>query len=846
MTPQFTRSATLASPIAAALLLVPGLALSAPIPEIAPEIVSAWKLNAGNLVVIFRHDGVFYIIDGDGGGSGQPGMERGTFEWDKTSGVFSANVAVDSNGEGGFSNPNGGTSITVSGNTLTYNVTEEGSFPFTRIVNTPSAIVGSWHLPGQDANLTFLADGTYYHSQESNNEPDSTTGMERGTYTWNSATGAFSGNPITDTNGDIGLSDPGLNPNTVFITGSTMTLYDGEQTYTARRITPIVSPLDTENDFEVDKFANYLQASAAPPTLWPVPVPSGGDYPFWGEAYIEDTVSGTGGTMTITGQAARPFVDDGGWSIADEYSSLALLNASTAFPNGSNYIFSRAGGSATLSYPSNGAFPPAPVIIGGENAGTWSNGVYALGKNQTLTWSAHTAYDPATLLTILSVVDQETAEELLYETVLQGDIVSYDFRGKLTPGRSYDVQLEHVKIAGSTASGTGPFAGKLGYAFYNSNTRFTMVVPDVELLVAWKQKISEQQSSSLLIPIGAAFSAGIEGNGINATFPSSGITLTKPDNSIIPFVLDGNRWDSGADFSSFATLQNAFPDGTYRINIGNDSIPIDVYGSNYPNQPLVTASAGTWVNGKLQISASQAATGFTLASNSSSGDGLETLSVIDVSSDEDIVTSTSVEPSVSIATTISPNLLAIGKSYEVEVEFDEVVDFEAIAEKPWGQNAKAFGLLSTTTVFTIEVVADPTGNPYISWQAGFFSPAQLANLSISGDLADFDKDGIPNLLEYLLGGNPTLPSSGLLPAITKAPGSTNVVFTYQRKIAATGVTQVIEHATSLSPPWTPAVHGAGGVTIVTAPVPGDATSEQVTVTIPSTGTSRFVRLKAGR
>jgi hypothetical protein len=110
--------------------------------------------------------------------------------------------------------------------------------------------------------------------------------------------------------------------------------------------------------------------------------------------------------------------------------------------------------------------------------------------------------------------------------------------------------------------------------------------------------------------------------------------------------------------------------------------------------------------------------------------------------------------------------------------------------------------------------------------------------------ADYDNDGIDTLLEYLFGGNPTLPSSGLLPAVTKAPGSSNVVFTYKRKLAATGVTQVIEHATSLSPPWTPAVHGAGGVTIATTPV--DARTEQVTVTIPSTSTSRFVRLKVSR
>ena len=146
----------------------------------------------------------------------------------------------------------------------------------------------------------------------------------------------------------------------------------------------------------------------------------------------------------------------------------------------------------------------------------------------------------------------------------------------------------------------------------------------------------------------------------------------------------------------------------------------------------------------------------------------------------------------------------------------------------------------------VDQVVWTSSDPYSGWAAGFFNATQLANPAISGDLADFDKDGVPNLLEYLFGGNPTLPSSGLLPAVTKAPGSNNVVFTYKRKIAATGVTQVIEHATSLSPPWTPAVHGAGGVTITTTPVPGDATAEQVTVTIPSTSTSRFVRLKASR
>jgi hypothetical protein len=341
MIARFTRATSLAIPIAAALALLPLPALSQ---TVAPEIVSAWKHVTENFVMIFRHDGVFYVIDAEGG---QPGMERGTFQWDKTSGEFSVNVVVDTNGDAGLSDPSGATSITISGNTLTYTVAGEGSFPFTRIVNTPSAIVGSWHIPGQDANLTFMADGTYYHSEESDDEPDSTTGIERGTYTWNSGTGALSATLLTDTNGDIGLSNPAPSYNFT-ISGNIMTIIDGAETFTARRITPILSPLDTASDFEVDKFANYRQTSAAAPSLLPVPVPPGEDHPFWGEAYIENTVDGTGGTLTITGQSPRNFINDEGWVIGAEYTSLAALNAASAFPNGANYLFSRAGGTATL------------------------------------------------------------------------------------------------------------------------------------------------------------------------------------------------------------------------------------------------------------------------------------------------------------------------------------------------------------------------------------------------------------------------------------------------------------------------------------------------------------------
>ena len=813
-----------------------------------PEIVSAWKHNTENLVVIFRHDGVFYIVDGDGGETGQPGMERGTFTWDKSSGAFSANVFVDTNGDAGFSDPNGTSSISISGNTLTYNVTGEGDYIFTRIVNTPSAIVGSWHLPGQDANLTFLANGTYYHSEESDNEPDSTTGMERGNYTWNSGTGALSANPITDTNGDIGLSDPAPSFNFT-ISGNVMTITEGADTYTLRRINPILSPLNTENDFEVDKFANHRQTSASAPSS--LAGPPTDDQPFWGEAYIEDTVSGTGGTMTITGQAARDFVDDFGWGIETEYTSLAALNAASAFPNGANYLFSRTGGTATLSFPANGTFPPAPAVVSGDGNGSWNNGEFILGENQTLIWSAHSAYDPATLVTVLSVVDQGNGDVIFDEEVIQGDIASFDFRGKLTSGRSYDVQLEHVKIADSTTSGNGPFAGKLGYALYNTNTRFTMVVPEVQFLFIRNEKEFRQQSLSLLTEVGAGFDVIVNGVGITEIFPASSISFRKPDNSSLDLGFDEDHWEFDSDLLSFTNLselRNTFPTGTYNIDIGDDSIPIAFTGTAFPNQPIVSSSVGTWVNGKLRITATEAASAFTLSTNPNSGNGWSRIIILDAT-DAEIVTAisnTPENPPPAVVAQISAGLLSVGQSYEVEADFGNTVERIAISGTSWAStSAKGYELLSNLTYVTIEVVADSSAG-YTTWQTGAFTPTQLADPAISGDDADFDNDGLDTLLEFILGSSPTASNANLLKnaTTTPAPGGRNLVFFYDRKTAANAITQVMETSPTLTGTWTPAIHGVDGVVISTSTLDGQ--TERITATIPSTETKLFVRLKAMR
>ena len=1037
MIPRFTRAISHVILIATALHLLPGLALSQSIADIAPEIVSAWKSSDSDTLLIFRHDGVYFHVQDD---PSAPGMERGTFTWNKASSAFSATTLRDTNGESGLSHPAGATTLSVSGNTLTYTAAGEGSATFSRVTNTASAIVGSWFIPGDPTTVTFLAGsisgnistGIYYSTEEEDDAPFGYDGMERGTYTWNSSTKVLTASATTDTNGDTGPSSLPVGF-TATIVGNSLTAFDGVENTILRRSTQITTPLSVAPDFEVHKFSNYRQMSTSNPALLAFPLPpEGGDLPFFGEAYIDGTVSGTGGSLTITGQAARPLVDDGEWSIANEYSSLALLNASTAFPNGATYTFARTGGSAAVTYPANGTFPPAPKIVGADENGAWSGGQYFLGQDPTLIWNAHTVYDPGTLLTVLSVVDQNSGAEILYETVFQGDITSYDFSGRLAPGGSYDVQLEHIKIASSTTAGTGPFTGKLGYALYNSNTRFTMIAPDesvlqpvitqqpisqlpaeaavvtltvgtdgedhtltyqwfkdgeptpgqtgnslsilnysnaadggtytvevtnaagtvtsnpatlgpavVEFVVIGKGIFYEQTDSSTVIldpsPVtpdyGGAydFFANVEGQNMSliaspTVTPPAGTPgpIGNPFDDTLYFNAEDLNWRYGPSANNWGTLtqtenDTAFPNGTYTFLVNGVSVPLSLTGNAYPNTPQLSLSGGSWVNGKYAMNAANAltVTTNTFTGYSSNIDGHIFLGVGDADVEFFKITS----PTTNFATyTALGNSLSPNEIIEVDVGFDAIVNKSnavpgaycaAVYSKSlelevhflpkiisqsssqalnpfaftmlqisatgspvtaggsmnyaWRKNgviipdeiseslavfAQSPDIAGTYTCTVSNQVGSATTQPiHLEFADAFQTYAAsfgLNSVTTGAPDADFDNDGLPNLLEYLLGGNPTLPSSGLLPAIAKSPGSNNLVFTYKRKIAATGVTQVIEHATSLSPPWTAAIHGVSGVTIIAAPVPGDATVEQVTVTIPSTSTSRIVRLKATR
>ncbi len=113
---------------------------------------------------------------------------------------------------------------------------------------------------------------------------------------------------------------------------------------------------------------------------------------------------------------------------------------------------------------------------------------------------------------------------------------------------------------------------------------------------------------------------------------------------------------------------------------------------------------------------------------------------------------------------------------------------------------------STTGTATITVTAtDTNGNvasgtfavtvnaDFNAWRAANFTEAELADTNLSGPNADFDGDGISNLVEYALGLDPKQRTTTGLPATTTT--ATDWIFTYTRPTATTDVTYAVEIST---------------------------------------------------
>ena len=130
------------------------------------------------------------------------------------------------------------------------------------------------------------------------------------------------------------------------------------------------------------------------------------------------------------------------------------------------------------------------------------------------------------------------------------------------------------------------------------------------------------------------------------------------------------------------------------------------------------------------------------------------------------------------------------------------------------------------------------GPPYDEWaRAGAQGLMPGVN---DGVLDDPDRDGMSNLLEFVLGGAPMVANQSILPTLRRS--GSDWIFEYHRSdlSIAPATTQTVEYGSDLSG-WTavnvPTV--SEGAVVITPGTPSD----DVAVTIPGSGAKIFVRLK---
>ena len=120
-----------------------------------------------------------------------------------------------------------------------------------------------------------------------------------------------------------------------------------------------------------------------------------------------------------------------------------------------------------------------------------------------------------------------------------------------------------------------------------------------------------------------------------------------------------------------------------------------------------------------------------------------------------------------------------------------------------------------------------------NWRQTFFGTT--ASSGSTADTADYDGDGIPNLMEYALNLSPTTPSK--LPVTTALNGA-NFEYTYSRSTSAAGA------GTTYGVQWSSALPGTWSSSGVTQTVlSDDGTTQQVKAVIPvNAANAMFVRL----
>jgi len=223
------------------------------------SIVGTWYIGSpgggtDQIAFTFLADGTFLVADKGtvaNDPNGTSGLEWGNYTWDSATGALSLDVLINTDGQWGLSHSGGITTgtATVVDDVLTFTASD-GAFSVPRLMSPPDSIVGSWYAdhPGGGTDqiaFTFLADGTFLVADKGTvaNDPNGTSGIEWGNYTWDPTTGATTINLVINTDGEwgMGTSAPRTISATFGVSGDTLSLDFGDGATTATRLSPLAA-----------------------------------------------------------------------------------------------------------------------------------------------------------------------------------------------------------------------------------------------------------------------------------------------------------------------------------------------------------------------------------------------------------------------------------------------------------------------------------------------------------------------------------------------------------------------------------------------------------------------------
>jgi hypothetical protein len=164
---------------------------------------------------------------------------------------------------------------------------------------------------------------------------------------------------------------------------------------------------------------------------------------------------------------------------------------------------------------------------------------------------------------------------------------------------------------------------------------------------------------------------------------------------------------------------------------------------------------------------------------------------------------------------------------------------------------------ATTTTGSVTALdllfSSTTGTSFATWKStAGFSESELANSAISGESADPDHDGLTNLMEYALGGNPKVADAPTVSPVISSNG-TQIQISFHCDDSRKDLIYTVQSSTDLSTnSWTDIAQSTGGGAVT--PISGlssvaDSGSGARTATVSTTlpaGGKLFLRVKAAK